>query len=357
MNIRQYPAHSSNYTARNGRKINLLVVHHMAGRLTADQCGSIFAKSGRGGSAHYGIGYNGEINQYVKDKDIAWHAGNWAVNERSIGIECSNSSTGGNWPVSDVTINSLVELLAMKAREYGLGRLVVGQNLGYHSLYSQTYCPGEYMRSKMQEIANRVNQINYPPQPAPAPAQTAHLEYEKITPKKVRLIRDTNLWNFNFTKWSEAEAIKGYVVGDVIEAVAIAHNKTMNADYYMTAYSYNNGNIRATNGFNIKDCEDLPPETSQNNAEAPKPSETINQPTTPEKSPESENNGQNNDNSNASSAPLEETINSTAVQKQNSPAAPTQEEGVALAKENNTLLKKIVEMLSWVVEKIKEIFK
>ena len=46
-------AHSSNYTAgRGGYKINHITVHHMAGILTALQCGNIFAKAGRNGSAH-----------------------------------------------------------------------------------------------------------------------------------------------------------------------------------------------------------------------------------------------------------------------------------------------------------------
>jgi len=38
-------------------------------------------------SAHYGIGARGELHQYVSEGDTAWHAGDWATNQRSIGIE------------------------------------------------------------------------------------------------------------------------------------------------------------------------------------------------------------------------------------------------------------------------------
>jgi hypothetical protein len=39
----QVPAYSGNYTrGRGGRKIQKITIHHMAGRLTAQQCGAIF---------------------------------------------------------------------------------------------------------------------------------------------------------------------------------------------------------------------------------------------------------------------------------------------------------------------------
>jgi N-acetyl-anhydromuramyl-L-alanine amidase AmpD len=38
-------------------------------------------------SSHYIVGRRGRIVQLVHDSDIAWHAGNWSVNELSIGIE------------------------------------------------------------------------------------------------------------------------------------------------------------------------------------------------------------------------------------------------------------------------------
>lgn len=154
-------AHSGNYTAgRGGYKINHITVHHMAGVLTAAQCGSIFAKAGRGGSAHYGVGSDGKVGLYVDESDRAWSDSNWQSNCTTVSIETSNSSTGGNWPVSDLTFNKLVELVADIAKRNGLGTLVPGKNLTWHSMYTATTCPGDYLRGKMQELANRANAIN-----------------------------------------------------------------------------------------------------------------------------------------------------------------------------------------------------
>src|SRR5262249_40132467 len=38
-------------------------------------------------SAHYVVSNSGQVTQMVAEKDIAWHAGNWDYNTRSIGIE------------------------------------------------------------------------------------------------------------------------------------------------------------------------------------------------------------------------------------------------------------------------------
>ena len=38
-------------------------------------------------SANYVVGSSGQVAQMVPEHDIAWHAGNWAYNVRSVGIE------------------------------------------------------------------------------------------------------------------------------------------------------------------------------------------------------------------------------------------------------------------------------
>lgn len=45
-------------------------------------------------SAHYIVARSGKIVQIVHDSDIAWHAGNWKINERSIGIEHEGYADG-----------------------------------------------------------------------------------------------------------------------------------------------------------------------------------------------------------------------------------------------------------------------
>ena len=155
------PAYAGNFTyGRSGRSIEAITIHHMAGVLTAEQCGAIFQQVGRYGSSHYGIGNDGRIASYVDEEDTAWTNSNWDSNCKSVTIETSNSQTGGNWPVSDNALNSLIRLVADIANRRGLGTLVPGKNLTWHSMFTNTTCPGDYLRSKMQHIADEANKIN-----------------------------------------------------------------------------------------------------------------------------------------------------------------------------------------------------
>lgn len=144
---------------RNGRKIETITIHHMAGVLTCEQCGRIF-QGNRQASAHYGVGSDGRIAQYVDEADTAWSNSNWDSNCKSVTIETSNSSAGGNWPVSDIVLNSLIRLVADIAKRNNLGKLVKGQNLVWHRMYAATTCPGDYLLSKMDYIAEQANKIN-----------------------------------------------------------------------------------------------------------------------------------------------------------------------------------------------------
>ena len=153
------PAYEGNYTkGRSGRKIEAITIHHMAGRLTAEQCGKIFQQVGRYGSSHYGIGYDGRIGQYVDETDTAWTNSNWDSNCKSVTIETSDNDN--SWYVNDTTLNSLIKLVADIAKRNNLGTLVPSKNLTWHSMFTNTSCPGDYLRSKMQYIADEANKIN-----------------------------------------------------------------------------------------------------------------------------------------------------------------------------------------------------
>lgn len=155
------PAHSNNYTVgRSGRKIEKIAIHHMAGILTAKQCGAIFQNGNRKASSNYGIGKDAEVGLYVDEANTSYCNSNWDSNCKSVTIETSNSSLGGNYPVSDAVLNKLIQLVADIAKRNNLGKLVKGQNLVWHRMYAATTCPGDYLLSKMDYIAEQANKIN-----------------------------------------------------------------------------------------------------------------------------------------------------------------------------------------------------
>lgn len=158
----QVPAHTNNYTrGRGGHKIDMVVMHHMAGKCTAYTCGTFFQNPNRKGSTHYGIGYDGEIAQYVDEANTAWANSNWNINQRAISFESANSERGGNWPVSDATIDSIVKLMVDISQRNQLGLYVYGVNFKHHRdcCNNSTACPGNYLISKSPEIVARANAI------------------------------------------------------------------------------------------------------------------------------------------------------------------------------------------------------
>ena len=152
---------SPNYTAMSNKKNEVIVIHHMAGKLTVEQCGNVFAPSSRKASSNYGIDGNGRIGLYVEEKNRSWATSSRAIDSRAITIEVANSVAGGNWPVSDKAMASLINLCVDICKRNGIKKLnYTGDkngNLQMHKWYAATGCPGAYLESKFPYIANEVN--------------------------------------------------------------------------------------------------------------------------------------------------------------------------------------------------------
>lgn len=145
---------------RGGKKIDKIFVHHMAGILTAEQCGNVFKT--REASAHYGVDKNGRIGQYVKEEDTAWHCANKSYNQRSIGIELSNDGGANtNWHVSDKVIARAIDLIVDICKRNGIKKINytgdLSGNLCMHRWTASTSCPGGYLAGKFKYIAEQVN--------------------------------------------------------------------------------------------------------------------------------------------------------------------------------------------------------
>ena len=158
----------------------------MAGRLTAAQCANIFKNPARQASSNYGIGYNGEIACYVDEENRAWTSSNRANDCQAITIEVSNSSTGGDWPISDASWNALVKLCVDICRRYNFRLNYDGTpngSLTRHNMFANTNCPGPYLEARLPELARIVNaKLDGEPIPDPQPTPTPVDSYTvKIT--------------------------------------------------------------------------------------------------------------------------------------------------------------------------------
>lgn len=152
---------SPNYTAMSNKKNEVIVIHHMAGKLTVEQCGNVFAPASRKASSNYGVDGDGRIGLYVEEKNRSWATSSKACDSKAITIEVANSVVGGNWAVSDKALFSLINLCVDICKRNGIKQLnYTGDkrgNLHMHRWYAATGCPGEYLGSKFPYIASEVN--------------------------------------------------------------------------------------------------------------------------------------------------------------------------------------------------------
>ncbi len=81
----------NHYNGRNGYTISHITLHIMVGTLAGTD--SVFQHAGSA-SAHYGIGSNGEIHQYVNESDGSWSDANYASNNSTISIEHQGGMAG-----------------------------------------------------------------------------------------------------------------------------------------------------------------------------------------------------------------------------------------------------------------------
>lgn len=138
-----------NYSqGREGLEPDRIVIHHWgADGQSHDGVVDFFTRGpGSGTSAHYVVSA-GRITQICHDYDTAYHAGNWQINLRSIGIECRPEA-------SEDDVRTVAELVRRIRSEWG------NLPISVHSDYYPTACPGRY-----HDLIDRINQLSQEEEP------------------------------------------------------------------------------------------------------------------------------------------------------------------------------------------------
>ncbi|SFW56578.1 N-acetylmuramoyl-L-alanine amidase [Amycolatopsis australiensis] len=122
------PNNYGNYDPANrpsdGQQIRYIVIHDTesapgSGASPYDQAIATFQKPSSGSSAHYVIrSSDGQVTQMVPTKDVAWHAGNWTLNEHSIGIEHEGIAAEGRTWYTERMYRASAELVKYLAAKY-----------------------------------------------------------------------------------------------------------------------------------------------------------------------------------------------------------------------------------------------
>ena len=142
-------------------KITKITIHHMGGDLALDALGASFGRRDREASANYGIDSSGNIGLYVEEVNRSWASSSPENDHAAVTIEVANEVTGGDWRVSDRSYEALIALCTDICRRNGMEELVytgdANGSLTIHKMFADTECPGPYLESRMEEIAETVS--------------------------------------------------------------------------------------------------------------------------------------------------------------------------------------------------------
>jgi N-acetyl-anhydromuramyl-L-alanine amidase AmpD len=106
------------HASRDEHDIYLLILHSTSGGGTAEQMRQYQARGERESSYHYAIDAAGGVATIVEPDDIAWHAGNWATNQRSIGIGLIGVAGQSKFPAPQLA--ALIALMARLSNRFDL---------------------------------------------------------------------------------------------------------------------------------------------------------------------------------------------------------------------------------------------
>ena len=153
-----YTKLSPNYSNRT-EKISKITVHYMAGNLSVETCGEVFAPSSRQASSNYGIGSDGRVGMYVPEDKRAWTSSSAWNDQRAVTIEVANTDSYGTFTTA--AWNTLIDLAVDICKRNGITSLnFTGDKNGsvtWHCMFSATSCPGQYFKNNTQRFVQEVN--------------------------------------------------------------------------------------------------------------------------------------------------------------------------------------------------------
>ncbi len=142
MEIHKLISPYNHYNGRNGFSIDFIVIHYVGALGGAEENARYYASQDVGASAHYFVGFSGEIWQSVEDQDAAWSVGGGlqgtqghayygiANNYNTLNIElcvrkkntATMNATDHDWYFENATVSSAIALTRTLMDRYSISQ-------------------------------------------------------------------------------------------------------------------------------------------------------------------------------------------------------------------------------------------
>ena len=240
------PASTNNYTkGRVGGRNGQHTFHHVVG--SAESAVAVFQNPSRQASSTYVVSATkGVVYQCVSEGDTSWADGNLASNRRSITVEHHGDWRNGYR--NETVIQNAAQLVAWLRDRGIVTHYKRHRDVSTIGTLCSADLPVEEIWNRATEIIRKANAGGT----TPPPTTKADLVWSKLS-KTVEYVlnKDAKLWDFNQTSWKGfGNGVKSFKKGDRVIIYGKVVNKTLNATYLLTEYSYTN---KITNGFNEAD--------------------------------------------------------------------------------------------------------
>lgn len=174
-----YTKFSPNHSGLRTHEIDRITPHSVVGQLSIEEVGDIFAPEEREASSNYGIGPDGRVGMYVKEKNRSWCSSSPSNDQRAITIECA-SDLKPPYAMTDAVYNTLIELCADICHRNGKSKLIwlrsKYRTLAYkpkpeemvltvHRWFARKSCPGDWLFYRLGMLAGQVTErlLDMPP--------------------------------------------------------------------------------------------------------------------------------------------------------------------------------------------------
>lgn len=189
--------YSPNHSGKRTHAVDTITPHCVVGQVSVERLGEIFLNTTKNASCNYGIGADGRVLLCVDEINRSWCTSSNANDQRAITIECASDSTSP-YAFNTAVYNKLIDLCVDICKRHNKKNLIWIEDkdtalaynpkanemiLTVHRWFANKSCPGDWMYSRMAELAKVVTEtLGGKPTPTPSPTP--------VEPYRVRISID-----------------------------------------------------------------------------------------------------------------------------------------------------------------------